>query len=119
MPATYPRFRQLCAIVRQMITEHPTACAADLKDLIKRRHLRLGYRYNNQQIPLAMDAVERAMRRAGLTIGPVSVSVPMTRPPEAQQDPPWRRYERGPSRWTSTSDLATDLTTNLRSDRST
>ena len=79
MPTTYPAFRQLCAIVREMITAHPMAAAADLKDLIKRRHVRLGYRYDYQQIPRAMDAVERAMRRAGLTIGPLTE--PTTRPP--------------------------------------
>ena len=65
VPATYPGFRQLCAIVRETLTHHPTATASDRKEAIKCRHVRLGLLYAPQQIPRAMDAVERAMRAAG------------------------------------------------------
>ncbi len=97
---TSPSFRQLCAIVRAVITQHPTDAEADLKEAIKQRHVALGYLYSNDQIPRAMDAVEQAMGRYFLaTPTPREQSRP---PPEmAQQiDPPWRTPRHAPATWT-------------------
>lgn len=82
---SYPTFRQLCAIVRATITQHPDDCEADLKEFIKRRHLRLGYAYSNDQIPRAMDAVERAMGRHLLTPAQIAARRPPSPLPEMAQ----------------------------------
>jgi len=60
---TYPGKRQLCAIVRQVLTANPTTCEAERKELIKRQHLTLGFLYDHREIPEAMDKVERAIAR--------------------------------------------------------
>jgi hypothetical protein len=107
-----PSFRQLCLIVREVITRHPTDGEADLKEAIKLRCLQLGYRYNNQQIPRAMDAVERAMHRYFLTPAQIAALRPPPRRSEMTQqiDPPWRTITRGPPTWTSTKQLLDRLT---------
>jgi hypothetical protein len=112
--AKVPSFRQLCAIVRQVITTHPTDTATDLKDRIKCQHVTLGYRYNTRQIPRALDAVERTMGRDTLTPAQIATLRPLRARPPTQADPPWPGT-RGPSQWTR----LTDCTTNRRSDRST
>ncbi len=102
----YPSFRQLCAIVRHILTTYPNECEADLKERIKLRHVSLGYLYSNDQIPRAMDAVERAVGRYVLT-------AEAPRPPinemEHQIDPPWRAFDRRSSEWTNLKDLVRRL----------
>jgi hypothetical protein len=98
---TVPSFRQLCAIVRQMCEEQPTASDADLLEAIKCRHVQLGYLHSIDQLPRALDAVERTLRRR--VILPTYLARPPTpSPPElAQQvDPPWPGIHRQPSTWT-------------------
>lgn len=115
---TYPTFRQLCAIVRSVIEQHPADCEADLKEWIKQRHVTLGYLYSHDQIPRAMDAVERAMNRYFLTTDQQAAVRPPTPHPE-QVDPPWRLIDRGLPQWTSTRDLLLKLLSKRPSDRST
>lgn len=113
---TVPSFRQLCAIVRQILEQHPTASDADLMELIKRRHVHLGYLHAIDQLPRALDAVERTMGRP-VTL-PTHLRPARSPLPEmAQQvDPPWRGARRQTSTWTSLGDI---LRNNKLSGRST
>ena len=113
-----PAFTQLCAIVRQVITENPDACEAELKELVKLRHVTLGYLYDPRQIPRAMDAVERVMHRINLTPDQVTalreaVTSSGTETTD-QTDPPWGPYDRRPSPWTSLRELIEALSTRSR-----
>jgi hypothetical protein len=57
-PLETPTFAQTFVLVRDVIRSQPTACSADLTELVKRRHLELGFRYAPDQIHRAFRAVE-------------------------------------------------------------
>ena len=101
-----PPFRQLCAIVRAIMTAHTTESEADLKERIKQRHVALGFRYSNLQIPRAMDAVDVALKRKPPARPPPSSPLPEL---AQQRDPPWRTSTRT-GEWTSLRELVERFT---------
>jgi hypothetical protein len=65
-PLEAPTFRQTVVIVQDVVRHHPTASWTDRLELIKTRHVTLGFQYANDQIHRAVSAVQRP--RAGLPL---------------------------------------------------
>jgi len=52
-----PTFRQTIAIIRNLLQERPSQDPASCLEAIKRRHLALGFTYDNPQIHRALAAL--------------------------------------------------------------
>jgi hypothetical protein len=90
-----PSYPRVCAVVRQMRRQHPTEELADIKEAVKLQLVKLGFRYDNDQINRAMAYVEQR-----LPYPPRPVSSP-TRTEPSDSDASWPRSERSPGGWSS------------------
>jgi len=106
-------WRQLYAIARDLLTADPTLTdgewAARIKDTVAARQKAYP---TNDQLLRAMRAVEH--QRPRLLPLPPKPPPPM---PVQQDDPPWRRYQRGRAQWSSVGALITTLTASIRNSR--
>lgn len=109
------RWRQLCAITREVILAEPTMDDAEWKARIKDRLivLELDYPSALDMIQSAMSAIEHALTQ---TLGPrppptpLTVSSAVTTGTKPQQDdPPWKRFGRSSPGWASIADLMANL----------
>ena len=93
-PKPEPSFPRVCAVVRQMRRQHPTEELADIKEATKLRLVRLGFRYDNEQINRAMAYTER-------TLPPYPSPTPVSWPASPDSDASWPRCARSPGGWSS------------------
>lgn len=84
------QFRQLCALIRDLLTQQPTLSGTDLTDAVKTQVVHLGFADPpTSAVYPALDAVERALRRvqppASSSATPPPDSVSLERPLSKQE----------------------------------
>ena len=111
-----PTFRQLCAVIKDVVTTHPNERGANLIEAIKVRLAQLTFTYDPDQLTRAFKAVERSLKVDLVT--PIEQPHPKLAPEPINADPPWRGYDRGRHGWVSAREVLESLTNQRRSPHS-